>query len=889
MRHSIFRFIAAFLPVLALAGCQIEGPFNRVSGDAIKVVGVAVPFAEGNATKSVMNETESYIVNMALYVFDSDGNKVDYQFIESSKPLFIIDRQQAPYSTHDQSKMASCTLYILANIPEEDRGLLASLATESAFLNTDCTIAGVLRESGIRTAGGLPMWGSKKWADDAQTQPIDLRSTSTALNGAVLQLHLNTFMAKMKFNITVDPVQKSEFVQRFELKSWTIENVPAKARVAQPVGTAESAHRDGPFFTTTFTFGNVDNGVNPIMQGGSTPMSFWCYVPEHRVLPGGSVTYPAGMPETDKQNLKPDWVTDSDRPLKITLKGIYTDHRNIEKAVEYTIYPGSDNWKDFYVDRNHEYLNNITIMGISNSKDGLNVSLDMRVDVQQNDFSFTLERETLLDSHWEIRPVRIALDPAIHPEADRVEVEVMEDDLTHAVPSWIRFESPSTSQISSAPSTYCDAAPGSTSYGKRRYFTDNLVSSTLSANKKITIEADDPSNTGIANEHAIWVYIDENTDLPSSPGSTNRKAKVQCRYYVNGQADPKVVEDYYFMQKSLHNITYNSHTYGIEYYEEYLYNFDAREQYGKTTDGMAWGLENLSLSRNDPAVYLKSLSWTTSGWFGESFKDDIEESLTASFNSIPETYKARYDFYLTRDKVENDIPDGKITLHDYGGKLFTNRIVSYVRDYPQESFPLNRPTNVPVESAAEYCYNKNKRDASGNVTNIKWYLPSIDEIEDITSGGYGDFEVFQDKLYWSSQPAYKKYSINYSGSWTPVGESTGWDFSLAGSASATTNGMMFQDNSGKARATRISSTGGTFNNVKSTPKANSGSLSLTQSGTATFRVTEWFFIIPVGFEITAVSPGVLNDGGGPTSTSVEYEEGACDRTEVHRVRCVYKN
>lgn len=871
MRHSIFRFIAAFLPVLALAGCQIEGPFNRVSGDAIKVVGVAVPFAEGNATKSVMNETESYIVNMALYVFDSDGNKVDYQFIESSKPLFIIDRQQAPYSTHDQSKMASCTLYILANIPEEDRGLLASLATESAFLNTDCTIAGVLRESGIRTAGGLPMWGSKKWADDAQTQPIDLRSTSTALNGAVLQLHLNTFMAKMKFNITVDPVQKSEFVQRFELKSWTIENVPAKARVAQPVGTAESAHRDGPFFTTTFTFGNVDNGVNPIMQGGSTPMSFWCYVPEHRVLPGGSVTYPAGMPETDKQNLKPDWVTDSDRPLKITLKGIYTDHRNIEKAVEYTIYPGSDNWKDFYVDRNHEYLNNITIMGISNSKDGLNVSLDMRVDVQQNDFSFTLERETLLDSHWEIRPVRIALDPAIHPEADRVEVEVMEDDLTHAVPSWIRFESPSTSQISSAPSTYCDAAPGSTSYGKRRYFTDNLVSSTLSANKKITIEADDPSNTGIANEHAIWVYIDENTDLPSSPGSTNRKAKVQCRYYVNGQTDPKVVEDYYFMQKSLHNITYNSHTYGIEYYEEYLYNFDAREQYGKTTDGMAWGLEKKQLSSTYPSV-----NYSASGPIGGIIAYII--------NAAIQKVALKYDFYLTRDGVKEGL-----TVRDYSGYDFTKEIATNTN-----SGIGALSTNEIPQSAVEYCFNKNKRKSDGtvDVENMKWYLPAIDEIEDICKGGYSEFEVFQDKYYWSSQPAYRIGKMDYVAKITHLEEVSNFYYDDIGYKDDPNNVI------GRARATKVDND---FNNVKSESHGE-GSLIMAagygtelQNGPDVYycyeghnvsqnkTYTDCLYIIFVGSSYTTKNATITW-----SPSTHYYDEGNQPRDAVNRIRCVYK-
>ena len=62
--------------------------------------------------------------------------------------------------------------------------------------------------------------------------------------------------------------------------------------------------------------------------------------------------------------------------------------------------------------------------------------------------------------------------------------------------------------------------------------------------------------------------------------------------------------------------------------------------------------------------------------------------------------------------------------------------------------------NDDAESAVEYCYNKNKRNSSdGKVPNeFQWYLPATDEIEHIVSGGFGEFEVFQNKFYWSSQP-----------------------------------------------------------------------------------------------------------------------------------------
>ncbi|MBQ5700762.1 MAG: hypothetical protein IIV68_01425, partial [Alistipes sp.] len=58
------------------------------------------------------------------------------------------------------------------------------------------------------------------------------------------------------------------------------------------------------------------------------------------------------------------------------------------------------------------------------------------------------------------------------------------------------------------------------------------------------------------------------------------------------------------------------------------------------------------------------------------------------------------------------------------------------------------------KSAFAYCYNKNKRNADGtiDINNIKWFLPAIDEIEDIALGAYDEFDkVFQNEKYWSCQ------------------------------------------------------------------------------------------------------------------------------------------
>lgn len=871
MRQVSFKIYTVLAAVLLLCSCSVDELVPSVEGNMVQVTGRVMPFTENGAvTKSTKNSYETVVKNMALFVFDSDGDKVDYNLVPSGQPLFIIDRNNTPYSDHDQTKMAACKLYILANIPDADQIMLEGITTESGFLAADCTIGNVIRTSGIDSYGGLPMWGAITKTESGGD--IDLRSTSTALVGSVLTIPLTCMMSKLTFNISVDPVQKSDYVQRFELKSWTVENAPENVRVAQPAGTAESVHADGPFLEAV-TFGQVDNGVNPVMQGASTKMSFCCYVPEHRVLPSNSsVDYPAGIDDVFRQNYKPRWLTDSDKPLKITLNGVYTDHRNLEKQVTYTIYPGADNWKDFFVERNHEYIHNISIQGISNSIHGeeLSVSLDCRVDVQQNDFRFELERETLLDSHWEIRPIRITLDPVAHPNADHIEVEIM----NASSASWIRMEMPTTSQISSGKgTTYCNVADGALASGKRRFFTSDLVTNTLSGNTLVSFQASDTGNSGTSYEHTIWVYIDENTALPSSPGSSVRTADLQCRYYEKNQTAPSVTEDYYFMQKSLHNITYNSHTYGIEFYEEYLYNFDASEQYGSTTDGMAWGLNNTQLSNK-----YKSYNYSASGLIGGYIASVI--------NSAMQKVAIKYDFYLTRDGVKEGL-----TVRDYSGYEFTQEIASNTN-----SGIGVLATNAQPQSAVEYCFNKNKRKSDGtvDVDNMHWYLPAIDEIEDICKGGYSDFEVFQDKYYWSSQPAYKIGKMDYVAKVTSEEVVFDYYFDDIGQAEDPNNII------GRARATKINDR---FENVKSESHGQAGLLMAAGRGENITDGPDYYpcyqghnvsqnktyqecgiYVIFVGYQTYTTTQANITW----SSSTHYYDEGNQPRTAVNRIRCAYK-
>ena len=164
-------------------------------------------------------------------------------------------------------------------------------------------------------------------------------------------------------------------------------------------------------------------------------------------------------------------------------------------------------------------------------------------------------------------------------------------------------------------------------------------------------------------------------------------------------------------------------------------------------------------------------------------------------------------------------------------------------------------TNETPQSAIEYCLNKNKRTATGEIDfdHLTWFMPSIDQIEEITKGGYSDFEVFQNKLYWSSQPAYKKYDFAFSGTYQIIFTCTYGE-----------EGIFFNDHPSRARATKVDG-GNNYANIKSGSSGTWGTLSYTQSQLNTPSKTD-----PVDNE-----------------NNISYDEGCLPRTETHRVRSCY--
>ena len=100
-----------------------------------------------------------------------------------------------------------------------------------------------------------------------------------------------------------------------------------------------------------------------------------------------------------------------------------------------------------------------------------------------------------------------------------------------------------------------------------------------------------------------------------------------------------------------------------------------------------------------------------------------------------------------------------------------------------------------AKGAVEYCYNRNKRNSNGTVAKVEWYLPSADELEDFIVAAYDYYEEFQDKYYWTSQPAYIRNAFYY-------------EYANYGTITDAYAFKAYKDNPNYARATKVVYVGG---------------------------------------------------------------------------------
>ena len=654
-------------------------------------------------------------------------------------------------------------------------------------------------------------------------------------------------------------------------------------------------------------------------------IEFGFYMPEHKVTPNANRTtytgYPENIPDDLKQYYKPCLVGatrngDGTTSLAqiatfVRIHGTYTDHNAEIKTVRYDIYLGQDNTDSFTIKRNQLLNNKLVITGLTNYYDAYpdvdeNISIDHRVDVDDKGYILSMERTAILDAHFEVRPLDIQLSKG--------------GSMTITIPesyrSWVAMESDSRARETNDNNTYVNITEPRK--GVRKYFTNDLVSTLNTANSgTITIKQE-----GDEYIYRVWFYIDENPNvydklladgtITSSPsdgytinGSADttdddmyRVCPVQFAYANtttddNGVSIPvsksAVVN---FQQWNLWRVWNTSKTryYDIEHEEEYLNNYVSDAQYGSSKNGMPWGLEGIQLSDRvlayylDPQTFSGLFAWIQS-WLSE-WKKTVAVGVFDSSGHEP-----YYDFYLTRDGFPTDkLEDDAIISNyarDYSGLTFNREIAATLKTSSNEDAKIDGITlTESPKSAFAYCYHKNKRNASGQVVEQKWFLPAIDEIEEIALGAYEEFDkTFQNEKYWSCQPAFEYKTLGivlYQWSDGIFGIGAGYNSILSSISGGELTGGFYSDNIYRARATSVY-------------KKDATNYSTIESG------------IPSGtsagkLSIKAYDGGDKDGTSEPSfnSTTIDYNDaiysdsdgeyrGNRARTDICRIRAVYRS
>lgn len=444
-------------------------------------------------------------------------------------------------------------------------------------------------------------------------------------------------------------------------------------------------------------------------QQNQATLSFYMY--ENRRKPGYAgypdpFHYPAEIGPDQYQRYKPQLAIDANNDTipatYVVFKGLFTDVDDIDYQATCTIFLGGDPEDDFDVKRNHQYRNNVTISGITatTSTPTEVVSFDARIDVEHTSpYYISILRHKDLDAHFNIVP----MDCYLFNDKTSSEINVRIDD--PQTNNWFRIERVSADVMRSGQAAdYQLSHPGeafAAGTGKRKFFTQNLITDAAQLANNTTATLGDRDR--------IYIYVDENIRLAT------RQAGLIVEYKENG-----VVKDTRTITLVQHGLlpvrVFNGSSYQytiyVEAYEEYRDYYDPLSQWDSQQiyEGLPWGPANMGEINT-------GFSW---GYLPRQ-------------DAIENYYKGK---------------EGTIAI------LMNRGIFKKNWTYPEGPARAMILDEIP-ETAAEYCYRKNKTDANGMISedNTCWYLPAIRELEYTLTTYYPVYKEFQENFYWSAAAA----------------------------------------------------------------------------------------------------------------------------------------
>lgn len=825
-RHILLSLISVICTVSCIEELDDPNPV-RVSDTPTVLVPRVKSFTNQYITKAGYTTDETQISSLTVLVFNNYGQLVHIQqpsnlsSIELNKSMLDAPGQDVTAATIVMianvglDKITDGNGNTFKKIKEDKLSLTLSGMEKCTFdFSTNPVITSIPDDF-----DGFPMIGGVK--------NVNLSATKESQNA--ISVPLKILYAKINFSIYVDNgTENTGTGMQFTLNGYSVHNVAKKTGMAIPtekgmpvldflgniIDENVNAENDGATVSSAYPGSTKTGDKTGTTNVSGQPITFTFYVAENRYNHSGlSGIYPDGWltekpeedvkgynPESEEdlkkingvkyfyddliQQYKPKLAGSSSNATYVLLEGLYTDYRGTVWDVDYKVYLGKDNSQNFHVDRNSEYHNSITIKGIRNN-DGYtetdsegnlvdeHVWIDHRVNVTLDGTSpnkaadcVTITRETLIDSHIEVRPLRVKWDENRYlgaaiflPRYTSYNGSQIDEPEEGETKNWIGIENNDGTR-------YQDITKYSNN-GKRKYFTTDLIKDLYINNLDIETSGNEKI-IPINNNDCIWIYIDEYTDINAT---SYREAKIELRFYKeNGSYDSEI---YTIRQQPLVPVSEGVY---IESYEEYLHSYDSEDKYNLNTSptdytqqGIVWGLYDDNITNQS----ILSKKYFTINGFSSTW-------LEGTIISGDSRYK--FEFALSEDEAGFSVVDADknaANVEDTGLE-FTRRIAVDA----QKNVTIADMSQIP-ESAVQYCLSKNKFYVDPNEQDhhidIHWYLPAIDEMNVILEKG-GEDEFPGNHYYWSSQPAYEK--VTYSSSNYLLIENPGYARATDGSTDA---------------------------------------------------------------------------------------------------------
>lgn len=727
------KILYYFLPVAAMllpAACTTEEDFggNTVPhGDGFTIEAVCqnmLPQQVATRSAIAKDEDEKRINQLYLFFFDKDGNYLE----STNKDVFFPYMAPAQNTTN-----VSVPTDVFAAPSKADYAIIYALANVAPEMIADTDNDGYPDNFPLDGKDGKT---PKELFDEFVYDPVNYSSYSrddiTALprtgmpmvgkttttvkltEKGNLTMQLKALMARIDISISIDSDHSDESgrLPRLSIAEWGVHNMPTAVPLTEPDNGLTKLTTADPYRDAT----GIQSNAVIYNHGEAATITFYMF--ENMIAPDidpEEYKYPAGVvDDVDKQRWKPELVNEDSKATYFTMKAYYTTYNgdpslpvgqdNTTIEAEYTFYLGKDAVKDFKVMRNRHYANNVVISGLTHVGNNPNhITFDARINIteQSNSFYLSVLRERDHDAHFCITP----LDVYLFEEDANPQMKITLGDNANDAQGrpWVRMERvpAENMQDGSLPSSMSPDTHLATGKG---WTAGNGKRKYFTTDLVTNTLANNTSYTISTSRDRIYFYLDENLS------TKDRAATVNISYTDDNTRTPRT-RTIEIVQHGLLPVTVPGDKNNaeqqiyVEAYEEYISHYDPLNEFegDYIYDGLEWGLKGQYLGNH----------------------------------LIPGEDDTWCNVY-------------------YNGAEATQHIITKAG---QSELNLNDKPR----SAAEYCYNKNKRDANGAVQEMSktsgWFLPGVRQLEAILTSYYNTYPEFQHNFYWSSAAGKRRVGL----------------------------------------------------------------------------------------------------------------------------------